>query len=543
MQSVQVAAMKASFSKPQHEPQLMREDRRARGVFYTPVEIANWIVAQTYGPSLREWNGAEPPPKLLDPACGAGVFLQAAIAALQDRCLQLQLSKTEQELAITQAIFGIDIDVSTVMKARQQTKLPASNLKCADALTESDLGSFDVVVGNPPYVSIREMARSHTPEYVNGLRERFQTARGNFDLYVLFIERALQLLKPGGRLGLIVPNKWATLDYARKLREMLLRETSLEQIVDLSTLRVFPQAGTYPQIIVLQRQPAATDHCLRISHVTDFAGFQRPNSENQSRWIPQASLQPRAFVLGNEIRVEDRVKTLPLESIATLHSGASGYSANLLAAELQEATAASDEAVDFIVSGSIDRYAIHLGDVRFLKQTWQRPCLSLRSPAITAAKARLYREPKIVLSGMCRRLEVAYDEQRCALGVQVYAAAEMKVDPFYLLGVLNSKLLSYLFRERFGAKCLAGGYLSVNKGQLAQLPIAADDRQSGSLQQRIADLAQRIHVVNASVPVEMLDEQIDALVYELYTITAAERQLIEESFATTLKKAAKKRAA
>jgi adenine-specific DNA-methyltransferase len=541
MQSVQVAAMKAKFSKPQHEPHLVRQDRRARGVFYTPVEIAKWIVEQTYGPLLCEWNGAEPPPRLLDPACGAGVFLIAARHLLEARCQQLGLSSGEQEVTIARAIFGIDIDAPTVNTAQQQTNLPASNLKCADALTESDLGSFDVVVGNPPYVSIREMARSHTPEYVNGLRERFQTARGNFDLYVLFIERALQLLKPGGHLGLIVPNKWATLDYASKLREMLLRETSLEQIVDLSTLRVFPQAGTYPQIIVLQRQPAATDHCLRISHVTDFAGFQRPNSENQSRWIPQASLQSRAFVLGNEIRVEDRVATLPLESIATLHSGASGYSANLLAAELRESDSTSDncEAVDFIVSGNIDRYAIHSGNVRFLNQTWQRPCLSLHSTAITAAKVRLYREPKIVLSGMSRRLEAAYDEQGCALGVQVYAAAEMNVEPFYLLGVLNSKLLSYLFRERFGAKCLAGGYLSVNKGQLAQLPIAAGNREPGSLQMKVANLASQMHRLQSS----LLDEQIDALVYELYAITAAERQMIEESFATTLKKAAKKRAA
>lgn len=539
MQSVQVAAMKSTFSKPQHEPQLARNDRRARGVFYTPVEIAEWIVAQTYEPLLRQWHGEQAPPKLLDPACGAGVFLQAAIAALHDRCLQLQLSKTDQQLAITQAIFGIDIDAATVQTARQQTKLPASNLRCADALAESALGSFDVVVGNPPYVSIRELARSQTPEYVADLRERFQTARGNFDLYVLFIERALQLLKPGGRLGLIVPNKWATLDYASKLREKLLRETSLEQIVDLSTLRVFPQAGTYPQIILLQRGPAAAEHRVRISHVTDFAAFERSDLNKISRWITQATLQHRAFVLGNEIRVEDRIATLPLESIATLHSGASGYSAKLLAAELQESTADSDAAVDFIVSGNIDRYAIHLGDVRFLNQTWQRPRLSLRSAAITAAKARLYREPKIVLSGMSRRLEAAYDEQGCALGVQVYAAAETKVDPFYVLGVLNSKLLSYLFRERFGAKCLAGGYLSVNKGQLAQLPVAADDRRPGSLQMKIANLASQMHRRQSS----LLDEQLDALVYELYAITAAERQLIEESFATQSKTAARKRAA
>ena len=75
---------------------------------------------------------------------------------------------------------------------------------------------FAAIVGNPPYVSIRELAKSHTTAEVAELRERFTTARGNFDLYVLFIERALQWLQPGGRLGFIIPNKWATLDYAER---------------------------------------------------------------------------------------------------------------------------------------------------------------------------------------------------------------------------------------------------------------------------------------------------------------------------------------
>ncbi|WP_254507324.1 Eco57I restriction-modification methylase domain-containing protein [Anatilimnocola floriformis] len=508
--------MPRPFSDPLHEPALAREQRRARGVFYTPVEIAEWIVAQTYGPALAEWNGHAPPPRLLDPACGAGVFLLAARRALEARCHELQIDPVA---AVEHGIHGIDIDPASVLIAREHTQLSSANITCANSLTVAAANEFAVVVGNPPYVSIRELAKSHTPEQVAELRQRFRTARGNFDLYVLFIERALQWLQPGGRLGFIVPNKWATLDYARALRELLLAETSVEQVVDLSALRVFPQAGTYPQIIVLQRKAAANNQRFWIAQGIDTTSIRRE--------VQQADLQPGAFVFGEEIDVENRVATVPFDAVAKLHSGASGYSATKLSDALQEARATPCEAADFIVSGNIDRYKIQVGNVRFLNRSWQRPVLTFDSPQLNALKRKLYREPKVVLSGMCQRLEAAYDEQGCALGVQVYAAAEMKCDPFYLLGALNSKLLSYLFRERFAAKRLASGYLAINKGQLAQLPIAMAGDRNEKLQRTISDLAQQLHQRHSAA----LDQQLDELIYQLYEITPAERERIEASFA------------
>lgn len=517
--------MKRSFSQPQHEPQLSRGKRRAQGVFYTPVEIAEWIVQQTYGPLLAKWQGDEPPPRILDPACGAGVFLTVAARALQARCQQLLLSDFKKQQAAKLALYGIDIDPATVRTAHTQTKLPRANFECTDALSMTTDMRFAAIVGNPPYVSIRELAKCRTSAAVSDLRERFTTARGNFDLYVLFIERALQWLQPGGRLGFIIPNKWATLDYAQQLREMLLQETTLEQIVDLSSLRVFPQAGTYPQIITLEKRRASADHRVQISRAVD--------GTDEQRLVLQRELNARGLVLGNEIRVEDRVPTVSLSAVATLHSGASGYSANELAAALVERAdvAQSDQrqSAEFIVSGNIDRYAIELGDVRFLNRRWNRPALPLDSNCLTSAKRKLYREPKIVLSGMSRRLEAAYDEVGCALGVQVYAASQIQIDPLYLLGVLNSKLLTYLFRERFGAKRLAGGYFSLNKGQLAQLPIRQIDpvdRHANSLQRQIRNLATQLQSACAAE----LDQQLDELVYRLYGITAAEQKRIEASF-------------
>jgi methylase of polypeptide subunit release factors len=522
--------MASSFSQPQHEPDLDRGQRRARGVFYTPVEIANWIVAETYGPLVEAWPGNGPPPRVLDPACGGGVFLQAALEKLNECCRRLDLSPARSRAACKQAIFGIDIDRLAVETARKQlAAIPRENIRCADTLSSSECDSFDAIVGNPPYVSIRELAQAHSRDEIEKLRKRFSTARGNFDLYVPFWERALELLRPGGRLGFIVPNKWATLDYARPLRELLLQQTTLEQIVDVSALRVFPAASAYPQIVILKRKPASKLHCIRVALMQESQEFNPLTVEANCRKVEQAKLDASSLVLGEDLALEQRVATRPLGSICELHSGASGYSAALLAGELREATSPSDRdemALNFIVSGNIDRYAIAPGNVRFLKQLWQRPCLPIEAGHVTAAKLQLYREPKIVLSGMCRRLEAAYDEQGFALGVQVFAARELQVDPYYLLAILNSKLLSYLFRERFAAKRLAGGYLAINKGQLAQLPIRLTSDLPAATVKRIASRARQLHQAVSSA----VDEQLDELIYELYELTREERQRVEQSF-------------
>jgi SAM-dependent methyltransferase len=536
--------MASAFSQPKHEPALERSERRARGVFYTPVEVAEWIVAQTYGPLLEQWNGDGFPPRLLDPACGGGVFLQAAEAMLINRCGRLRLSSARRRAALQQGIFGGDIDASAVKTAQQQLpSLPAENIRCADALGTFDDGRFDAVVGNPPYVSIRELAHTHSRAEIEALRKRFATARGNFDLYVPFWERALELLRPGGRLGFIVPNKWGTLDYARALRELLLTQTTMEQVVDVSALRIFPHASTYPQLVILKKEPPPQLHGVKVTCLQAASELNSAGLDCDCRRVAQAKLQASALVWGADLDVEQRIKTQPLGSLCALHSGASGYSAALMAGELQESAALMDgrdtAAFDFIVSGNIDRYAIAPGNVRFLKRYWQRPCLPVDAEHVSALKKRLYAEPKILFSGMCRRLEAAYDEQGLALGVQVFAARDLQVDPYYLLGILNSKLLSYLFRERFAAKRLAGGYLAINKGQLEQLPVAIPSASPKSLGQRIANLARRLQCRFS----QAFDEQLDELVYTLYQLTASERARIERSFDEPSKRVAVRRAA
>jgi hypothetical protein len=336
------------------------------------------------------------------------------------------------------------------------------------------------------------------------LRKRFRTARGNFDLYVLFIERALELLKPSGRCGLIIPNKWATLDYARACRELLHKDATIEKVIDLSSSKVFTDASVYPHILIFCKQEP-TPGGLRF---------------------------PDRYSLAPALDVESRRPTKPLGILTKLSCGTAGFSAQRIAARLVEADreTGSARAPDFITSGNIDRYAIRPGHVRYLNRMYVRPCLPLDSPELTSAKRKLFQSPKIVVAGMSRRLEAAWDARGLALGVQVFAVSEFQFDPFYLLGLLNSKLITYLFATRFAAKRLSGGYLAINKGQLARLPIAVVSRKNAAAR-RLTEMAESWRGPHH-------DEESDRLAYELYGLRDLEIDSIEEHFAQGFARAA-----
>ena len=514
---------RSPFSAPLGEPQLAREQRRALGAYYTPPEVVRLIIELTLEPLLAE--SPRDSPRVIDPACGAGEFLATAAERLV------------RNYSIRARVFGIDLDAAAVEAARRRLGA-AGDIRRGNALLDdhpSD-GAFDVVIGNPPYLSIRQLAKSLPADTIKRLRRRFRTARGNFDLYVLFIERGLALLKPGGRCGLIVPNKWATLDYARTCRELLLEQATIEHVVDLSNERVFAKANVYPHVLVFRKQPAARRHVL------SFRSFDSPPVA-ATRRIPQCSLSPAAFSFSEPLDVESRVATQPLGALARLSCGTAGYAAERIARCLRNATEGvpysavpySAAEADFVTSGNIDRYAIRLGDVRYLGRTYERPRLPLGAPEISPAKRRLFESPKIVLAGMSRRLEAAWDKRGLALGVQVFAASELRVEPFILLALLNSKLLSYLFATRFAAKRLAGGYLAINKGQLARLPIVAGTLRVPSLGKQLSRLGRLLTGQAGGPPHET---EADRLVYQLYQLTDAEIARVESHFAEPAARAA-----
>ncbi len=533
----------------------MSGDCKPSGVFYTPPGVARYIV-QTSIKLLLETGRRASQVQLLDPACGDGVFLQESL-----RCLTAAGGGRASEFV--NQIHGVDIDSSATQLARERLAACAAcdpqdvaqNIRNGDALIAREVeappgsrppappidwpaafphvfrdGGFDVVVGNPPYVNIRLLTKHRGPAVKRYLSEHYRCAQRAYDLYVLFLEQAYRLLRPGGICGMIVPNKVAEMEYSRGCRHLLLERTSLLKIVDVSTLRLFSAASVFPYILIWRKQQARAGHSLAVISATCESDLEHDLRETP---VLQSGLSAdQGFDLHGAIDIEARVDTEPLSERATLCSGTTGFVAEQLAQQVVERDIVHGPGYhDFIVSRNIDRFVIRRGNVRFMKRQFRKPALPENSSLLSADKKRLFRGAKIVVAGMTRRLEAAWDRGGLALGVQVYAIKPTADDPYFVLGLLNSRLLTYLFRLRFRAKQLSGGYFAINKRQLGQLPIRIwPRRELPEDAQELSRLVRRmitLPTTDRAGTGSQIDAAIDNLVYRMYNVSQAEIEEIE----------------
>lgn len=149
---------------------------------------------------------------------------------------------------------GVEMHPERAATARRRFAADAQvRIEVADFLVASD-ERYDLIVGNPPYVSILGIE----PEERTTYRAAYSSARGRFDLYQLFFEQALRQLRPGGRLVFITPEKYLYVEGARPLRALLARHRVEE--LHLAPEDTFGDLVTYPLIttVVSGESSAAT---------------------------------------------------------------------------------------------------------------------------------------------------------------------------------------------------------------------------------------------------------------------------------------------
>jgi SAM-dependent methyltransferase len=246
-----------------------------KGFVPTPRETVDTMVELLF----RE----QPPgPKntVLDPGCGTGEFIDGVIRWCERRRLALP------------HITGVESDARHLPVLRAKYKGQRGvRIEHADFLTDRRT-TYNFIVGNPPYVAITALSEGEKARY----RACYTTARGRFDLYLLFFEQALRCLAPGGRLVFITPEKYLYVETAGPLRDMLSR-CHIEQI-RLVREDTFGELVTYPMITVLCSRSPGRTHVMRRDGSTVTVHLPAgPDS-----WLPLlegAAPQRAAVVLGD----------------------------------------------------------------------------------------------------------------------------------------------------------------------------------------------------------------------------------------------------
>ena len=196
-----------------------------KGFVPTPAHVVDLMVA-------RLFHGRAPTraAALLDPGCGDGEFIAGV----------LRWCATQQQPV--PAIVGVELEPGRAAYAtRRFADVPEVSIRQADFLDPSH-DRFDFIIGNPPYVPITALSIAERDRY----RRTYLTASGRFDLYLLFFEQALHLLRDDGRLVFITPEKFLYVGTARPLRKLL----ALRHVEELYFLAedTFANLVTYPLV-------------------------------------------------------------------------------------------------------------------------------------------------------------------------------------------------------------------------------------------------------------------------------------------------------
>jgi type I restriction-modification system DNA methylase subunit len=174
-----------------------------------------------------------------------------------------------------------------------------------------DAGGFDAVIGNPPYIRIQTM-KEWAPVEVGLYKDLYQAAEsGNYDIYVVFVEKGLRLLNKAGRLGYILPHKFFNAKYGQPLRELVAKGKNLSEVIYFGDQQVFAGATTYTCLLFLDKGGA--DKC-RFVKVEDLHEWRRTSKAPESV-IPSKSITGKEWnlAIGKGSDLFEKLNALPVK--------------------------------------------------------------------------------------------------------------------------------------------------------------------------------------------------------------------------------------
>ncbi len=441
-----------------------------------------------------------------------------------------------------------------------------------------DEGGFDVVIGNPPYVRQEELT-----EIKPYLEATYETYHGMADLFVYFFEKELKILKENGYFGMIVSNKWLRAGYGRNLRKFL-SEFWIEELIDFGDLPVFPDATIYPCIILMKKIKKQNPKIRICKMQTLEFGSLEAYVKDNSYSINQPDLSEKEWNIqnkgGNELLRKIRNTGILIEE----YVGSNVYygiktglnEAFIIDAkkrdELIHEDSKNQEIIKPIISGAeLKRYSIrskknyilfarrgvdisqypsilkHLEqfknqltpkrsrDQEIGRKPGHYKWYEMQDPTDYYKK---FEEPKILWGNLTTRSSFSLDE---VSGFYVNnPACILPTNSRYVLGILNSKLMSYFLKSICAER--QGGFIEQKPVYVSQVRIKkpTEAQEIGltlqvekmlQLNEKLLEIGDKLTDERAKIENEIkkTDSTIDDYVYAIYGITDAEKKIIESN--------------
>ena len=467
--------------------------------------------------------------KILDPACGSGAFLNQAVNFLvqehkfvDDIIAELTNSPLrlfDTDIAILENnIYGVDINEESIeiaklslwlRTAKQGRKLSnlSNNIKCGNSLIDDPAvagdkafnwqnefpevfakGGFDVIIGNPPYVSNWTLSDSNR-EMVLWLSEHYKKdLTGHWDLFVCFISISIKYLKDGGYNSFILPTSFLKEKYGKLIRENIIENLELVEIVDFGQEVIFENVARQTFIYNIHKSTPAGNF-VRIKNGISDVGSLVP--QDFYKKLKNASFKTN--VIEADIAVYNKLysNSSKLGEIVCLNVGVVAHSNTSSPKKFTKDDVIYNEFKDgfkkYITGPNLSRYSVFF-DNQYLDYDsnvnfFHRPKFKL-----------LFENEKIIVrrtSGNHNSIIAYYDDQnyysndsmmhliRWNSNVLNYQKPENKWtinldDEFelkYLLVILCSKLSTYFFSKFLSTDTLQGAYSSIYPEDLREIPI------------------------------------------------------------------------
>ena len=226
--------------------------QKSNGRVYTPTYIVNAILdAADYR------NNKILKKHVMENSCGDGAFLSVIVRRYCEAGIAANKSCNVLKEELETYIHGIEISEVEQKKAVESVDNVAHefgisgvhwDIQCADALLVQDYdGKMDFVLGNPPYVRVHNLGSSYSK-----IKSFFFAQNGMTDMYIVFFELGLRMLKENGTLGYITPSSYFSSVAGANMRQDFLNNNLLKKVIDLKHFQPF-SATTYTTITVLQK--------------------------------------------------------------------------------------------------------------------------------------------------------------------------------------------------------------------------------------------------------------------------------------------------